>query len=448
MTDDDNCIDGQVANLSATTDTEPVIPTGYQQLFVLTSGEDLVIQAVNATPEFTVNQAGLFTIHSLVYNPETLDLGIVEFGVTTGFDVNGLIIQGGGEICASLDVAGAPFDVTECPCEALASTLESIPTCLDLLDEEALLVANVKEEGFVPTRYSSIFVLTSGTNLVIEAVSETPEFTVEEEGRFTIHNLVYNPETLDLGIIDLGKTTGFDVNALLIQGGGDICASLDVAGAPFDIEFCCGGSVGQLKAEPIKCSDDGAVLSARVKKLALLPSSLYRVQYVLTQGDDLTIIDFNGSPEFIVNERGIYRIHMLIYDPSSLDLDIVEFGETRAADVLGLLKQGGGDICALLDVDGVRFEVTDCIRSHKDVQIFPNPTNGRVQVEFNTALNKKPIRVDVFNSAGRIVRTHDFVAGTLRGEIDLSNSSQGLYLVRISYDGITKEWHRLNKTNP
>jgi hypothetical protein len=44
-----------------------------------------------------------------VYDPATLDLSIVQFGVTTGFDVNGLLIQGGGSICASLDVNGAPF---------------------------------------------------------------------------------------------------------------------------------------------------------------------------------------------------------------------------------------------------------------------------------------------------------------------------------------------------
>ena len=30
-------------------------------------------------------------------------------GVTTGFDVNSLLVQGGGSICASLDVQGAPF---------------------------------------------------------------------------------------------------------------------------------------------------------------------------------------------------------------------------------------------------------------------------------------------------------------------------------------------------
>ncbi|NRB64267.1 MAG: hypothetical protein HRU40_14790, partial [Saprospiraceae bacterium] len=105
-------LDEDVAGLLATPAGNQNVPEGYQQLFVLTSGEELIIEAVNQFPYFEVNPEGRYTIHTLIFNPETLDLSIVEFGVTTGFDVNGLIIQGGGEICASLDVAGAPFDVT------------------------------------------------------------------------------------------------------------------------------------------------------------------------------------------------------------------------------------------------------------------------------------------------------------------------------------------------
>lgn len=41
-----------------------------------------------------------------------MDLGIVEIGVTTGVDVNGLLVQGGGNICAALDVPGAVFNVS------------------------------------------------------------------------------------------------------------------------------------------------------------------------------------------------------------------------------------------------------------------------------------------------------------------------------------------------
>ena len=68
--------------------------------------------------------------------------------------------------------------------------------------------------------------LTKGTELVIQRISQTAQFTVSELGAYTIHTLVYDPSTLNLSIIDLGVTTGFDVNVLLIQGGGDICGAL------------------------------------------------------------------------------------------------------------------------------------------------------------------------------------------------------------------------------
>ena len=38
----------------------------------------------------------------------------MQFGSTTGFDVNGLLVQGGGAICGALDVAGAQFTVDNC----------------------------------------------------------------------------------------------------------------------------------------------------------------------------------------------------------------------------------------------------------------------------------------------------------------------------------------------
>ena len=85
---------------------DAVVPAGFSVIYVLTRGEGLVIEQVRAFPIFDVTATGAYTVHTLVYDPATLDLSIVEFGVTTGFDVNALLIQGGGSICASLDVAG------------------------------------------------------------------------------------------------------------------------------------------------------------------------------------------------------------------------------------------------------------------------------------------------------------------------------------------------------
>lgn len=356
---DGACLDNGAATIAATVNQAPNVPNGFQVLYVLTSGTELTIQNVSATPEFTVNQTGRFTIHTLVYDPTTLDLGIVEIGVTTGVDVNNLLIQGGGTICAALDVAGAPFDIEECPCEATAGTLSAGETCLD--DGSATLTASIEQAPNVPAGFQVLYVLTFGTELTIQNVGANPEFTVDQTGRFTIHTLVYDPNTLDLGIVEIGVTTGVDVNRLLIQGGGTICAALDVAGAPFDVEECpCEATAGTLTAVDGSCLNGGSAnLSASVDQSPNVPDG-FQVLYVLTSGSELTIQNVNATPEFTVDQTGRYTIHTLVYDPSTLDLGIVEIGVTTGVDVNNLLIQGGGDICAALDVTGAPFDLEEC----------------------------------------------------------------------------------------
>ncbi|MEM1119061.1 MAG: SdrD B-like domain-containing protein [Bacteroidota bacterium] len=222
-------VDGK-ATISATPNGDEFIPEGFSKIYVLTSGEGLVIEQVNAAPSFEVMAAGKYTIHTLVYD-DNLDLNIVVLGLTTGFDVNSLLIQGGGDICASLDVAGAMVMVMEeerCLADAGTLTIENDP--VTLVDGKATISATPNGDESIPDGFSKIYVLTSGEELVIEQVNATPSFEVMAAGKYTIHTLVYD-DNLDLNIVVLGLTTGFDVNSLLIQGGGDICASLDVAGA-------------------------------------------------------------------------------------------------------------------------------------------------------------------------------------------------------------------------
>ncbi len=112
------CLLGNTVNISALQTTDPIVPPGYNLIYVLTSGTDLLIQDAQPTPDFVVSLPDNYTIHTLVYDPNTLNLGIIDLGVTTGFDVNELLIQGGGDICAALDVLGAPIVVTaDCGCQ-------------------------------------------------------------------------------------------------------------------------------------------------------------------------------------------------------------------------------------------------------------------------------------------------------------------------------------------
>ena len=446
----------------------------YSVLYVLTQGEGLVIEQVAGTPEFTVTEAGNYTIHTLVY-PNGLDLSIVELGVTTGFDVNSLLVQGGGELCASLDVAGAPIHVEEEPCTADAGTLTATDTNVTLSGGSAVLSAHANGDANVPADYSVLYVLTQGEGLVIEQVAGTPEFTVTEAGNYTIHTLVY-PNGLDLSIVELGVTTGFDVNSLLIQGGGELCASLDVAGAPIHVEEgsdVCSADAGTVYSNsPIQCLYGGsATIYAEQDEDAVIPYG-YAQLFVLTNAFNLTILNVSSIPEFNINHVGFYRIHSLVYDPSTLDLSQVQLGSTTAFDLLPLLQQGGGSICASLDVHGAvnlvapgflcNFfsnyfgygrgsnpeveAVNNWVNQFNDyasfeaymmgelteTSVYPNPVRTNLNIK-TFLIDNEIVNYSIADMQGRLLKRG--VITTLSNDthqIDMSTLSNGTYIVQLS----------------
>ena len=105
----DVCLSGESVTLTATPDGNSNTPDGYSLAYVLTSGTELTIQQLGGAPSFDVTMGGLYTIHTFVF-PSDLDLSVVVPGTTTGGDVLGLLAA--NNICASLDVAGAAFNVT------------------------------------------------------------------------------------------------------------------------------------------------------------------------------------------------------------------------------------------------------------------------------------------------------------------------------------------------
>ena len=449
----DGCLQSGSANLRAVQSTRPTVPAGYQVAYVLTRSDSLVIVNAGASPNFTVNAAGKYTIHTLVYNPATLDLGIVQPGVTTGFDVNSLLRQGGGAICAALDVAGAKFEVsTAVCCKASAGTLNPLGSSACLQEGKATLAASIRQLPTVPTGYRLLYVLTSGNNLVIQQVNNLPLFTVRDTGRFTIHTLVYNPATLDLGIVKFGQTTGVDVNGLLIQGGGSICAALDVAGAPFSVKTCpCQVNIGRILPQPNTCLS--GIRPVRLKASILhQPSGPrgYRSLWVLTEGDSLIIRSVNtNGPEFYVNREGKYRIHTLTYNPATLDLSIVKLGQTTGFDVNSLLVQGGGSICAGLDVAGAAFEVKRCgsnvVGALQSSAVFPNPTKDLLNVQLGNNLGTGKITLEVLDLNGKITQRQNLDAGSTQAELDIHTLPAGLYYLRVFADGQAGEILKFNK---
>ena len=376
------CYDGgDCVEIVANIVDAPVLDSGYSVIYVLTSGEELLIQNVAEEPAFCVDTVGLFTIHTLVYDSTSLDLSAVVLGETTGLDVLGLIAE--VDTCAKLDVEGAQFTIEDCgacprDAQPKAGSLAANPhDCFDLNTGEPIEIsAEEVEAPTIPDGYTAVRVLTQGADLTIIAVGDDLSYSVADTGVFTIHTLVYDTLTLNLGLLELGLSTAVD----LIELAGDtICFALDVPGAPFEIEECVEDpcievdsiSAGTLVAVSDTCLEDGTTvkITAEHEDDPIVPEG-YSSIYVLTQGEDLVIANVGDMPMFEVSELGTYRIHTLVYDTLTLDLSIVELGVTTAGQVLEVI---GDTICAELDVEGAPFEIETCKESPCEETIDIDP---------------------------------------------------------------------------
>ncbi|MEM9024220.1 MAG: T9SS type A sorting domain-containing protein, partial [Bacteroidota bacterium] len=68
-----------------------------------------------------------------------------------------------------------------------------------------------------------------------------------------------------------------------------------------------------------------------------------------------------------------------------------------------------------------------------DVQAFPNPTDGQVQLVINGQEGRK-VQLTVSDLSGRVFQTQQFngLTATFRTDLDLSGMAAGLYLLELS----------------
>ncbi len=361
------CYNGtDCVEITAEISEEPEFDEGYSVLYVLTATEDLVIEETNSTPTFCADGNGLFTIHTLVYDPNKLDLSGIVLGETTAQEV--LELAASVDTCTQLDVAGASFVIDTCEVDLIDTCItdagsltprafpDSVDVCYD--GENCVeIIADIGTPATLDTGYTTLYVLTAGDDLVIQGTDGEPVFCVEDTGKFTIHTLVYDPTKLDLSGIVPGETTGGDVLDLIAQN--DTCAKLDVEGAMFLIDTCttpppppCLTDAGSLSPRAFPDSVEGCYdgencveIVADIETAAILDTG-YSTLYVLTSGDALVIQETNGEPIFCVEDTGKFTIHTLVYDPTKLDLSGITPGETTGGDVLELIAIN--DTCAKL----------------------------------------------------------------------------------------------------
>ncbi len=349
--------DGTAITVSASHVDAPIVPDGYEVLYILTNEEELIIVESSTTPSFEILFTGNYTIHTLVYDPNSgLDLD-----VTTGAGIFLQLIDGNGNICGKLDVAGAPFTVSSC-CDSgdpgtLTATFPSL--CFESsASAPATVTVSANGDAVVPAGYSLVYLLSRGD--IVEQISLMPTFDVNEAGVYTVHGFVYDGALFDPATeITLGTTTVTGLNALLQQGGGDLCASFDLTGATTVVDNPSAGTLA-LDAAPACSNNDGTAITVSASHVdaPIVPDG-YEVLYILTNEEELIIVETSTTPSFEILFTGNYTIHTLVYDPNSgLDLDV-----TTGAGIFLQLIDGNGNICGKLDVAGAPFTVSNCCDS-------------------------------------------------------------------------------------
>lgn len=360
------CLQNGQAMLAGTPSNDAVMPPGYASTYILTRTNSLIIEQMGPSPSFLVHTEDVWRIHRLISNPADLDLGFVQFGSTSAYDLYAMLTQGGGSVCGSISMTNAAVKTMACeePCNAFASGMAMDTTTVCLTQGQATLTAVPSGTSMVPAGFQVEYLLTRTNGLIIEQLSATPSFTVNSVDVWRIHNLVYNPATLDLGTINLGTTTAYELQSTMLQGGGPICASLDISGAPVKTGECgtpCTADAGTSSADqPDLCLSEGiAELTATPTAAATVPPG-YELAYFLSEGNDQVIQQTGPLPQFTVENPGSYTIHALVYNPLTLSFSGISLGTTSIAGLNALLMQGGGGICASLELQGAYFQVVDC----------------------------------------------------------------------------------------
>jgi hypothetical protein len=127
----------------------------------------------------------------------------------------------------------------------------------------------------------------------------------------------------------------------------------------------------------------------------------------------------------------------------------VKPGQTTGFDVNSLLVQGGGSICAGLDVAGAAFEVKRCgsnaVGILQNSTIFPNPTQDLLNVQLGDKLGTGKITLEVLDLNGKITQRQNLEAGSTQAELDIHTLPAGMYYLRVSAEGQVGEMLKFSK---
>ena len=449
------CIDGCIT-ATATPNGDKFIPDGYSEIYVLTSGAGLVIEQVNSAPEFTVCAEGLYTIHTLVYDPATLDLNIVVPGQTTGFDVNSLLIQGGGDICASLDVTGAPFN---------APNEDDCVNCEDYFDG-GMTTAGVCEDGTI-TISSDAAPDAGGAPFEIVWIKSTLgscDAALLELGPVNV-GMIYN-DFVAAGGFGTADANIPGTSWMFVADGDADDLSLTVSGLtePACFMRCarivgCDRFLGEGNLVPVDCtngpSTEPVTYEACDNNLSVSGASngawyflkVYTADYSSTVFECNSFTGGCAEPALINLPDGDYVLDVILLDDAwMMDYRLtapISLPQTCVAPLVDNGSTGNAvnesrQPVATPDPNTnstVRDLTESSVLEDAALSVFPNPAIGEIFF-YSAQLSEKAVQMQIINSVGQVMHTQEFDAlGDAPVRMDISNYAPGIYHVRFIEEG-------------
>ena len=357
---------GPSANITATSVGNDVIPAGYRVKYILTDGEQLLIEKLADEPSFRVPkpEPGICRMHCLVYNPDPqsedyFDVGTLARGVSLYTIEEQITVS---EICAYLDLTGAKFEFIDCP--VIGDRVFQDLNVNGIQDEGEPGLAGVR----VNLRQVSDGALvrtdvTSGSGrygFYVMAGDYYLEFETPDGYNITPMHWGGDPK-IDS---DIDPATGLTVPLSFPDA---LASTIDLDAGYFDASICFAHCQLTLDQDPdiylCQMTTPSVTISASSVGTPFIPAG-YQVLYVLTEGDGLLIEKANTEASFNVPkpEPGVCRVHCVIYDPEEFNNeDLVNNIRFKRSTLFELADDIlAKDDCAYIDYVGVAFEFIDC----------------------------------------------------------------------------------------
>lgn len=353
-------------------------------------------------------------------------------------------------------------DCVPLSCTADAGTLtlnQSSPICLE--NGTATISATPNGDITVPSGYEVVYLLTTTNDLTIIAISDTPEFMIDDLGLYTIHTLVAetsdssSEDYFNLSVINLGNINGAGV--LNIIAGTGICAALDAEGAPFLVEICndsCDIPIIEsvIVIEPECNENNGTAIISLVGdendfSYNWTPNvSNSNIAENLTSGVYTVVIQNNSSPDcpeitemFSVANANGPMVEIVSTTPATCN----EANGTASISPFGLVytwcNGETGNNATSLTAGECFVIVTDTVNNCTDVvTVFietTNPLNAEIQVDNQPDCNQSNGALTVMVTNGSFNYSYAWMDGSM--DASRTNLPAGLYTVTVTDNGST-----------